>query len=109
MAEAVKESAIRAYIKEKTDLRTEQEPVALLTRCLTELCDRIIERSAVLVQIEGRSTLLGRDMERAIEEIVSKGSNGKEQSPEQLYGIIKEYGIEQIGELARRIEQGLEQ
>jgi histone H3/H4 len=107
MTEPVKDTAIRTYIKEKTSLRVEQEPVDLLVSRLTEKISRIVDRAAALVEIEGRSTLQLRDMERAIEEIDSSGSNGKEQTPEQVYEVVKDFSVEQLGELGRRIEDSL--
>lgn len=107
MTEPVKDTAIRTYIKEKASLRVEQEPVDLLVSRLTDKLSRIVDRAAALVEIEGRSTLQLRDMERAIEEIDSSGSNGKEQTPEQVYEVVKDFSVEQLGELGRRIEDSL--
>ena len=109
MAEPVKDSAIRTYVKERTNLRVEQEPVDLLVQHLTAKIERIVDRAAALVEMEGRSTLQRRDMERAIEEIDSKGTDGKEQTPEQVFKVVDAYNVEQLGELARRIEESLKQ
>jgi histone H3/H4 len=108
MAEAVKDSAIRTYLKEKTNLRVEQGPVDRLVRHLTAKIDQIADRVLALAQMEERSTLLDRDMERAIEEIDS-GSNGKDQTPEKVYGILSGYNVEQLGDVTRRIEEFLKQ
>ncbi len=107
MAEPIKDSAIRTYIKEKTNLRVEQEPVDLLVNHLTAKTGRIVDRAAVLVEMQGRSTLQLRDMERAIEEVDSTQSNGKEQTPEKVFQVVDGYTVEQLGELARRIEDSL--
>jgi histone H3/H4 len=107
MAEPVKDSAIRTYLKEKTNLRVEQAPVDRLVRYLTAKADQLAERVVVLAQMEERSTLLDRDMERAIEEC--EGSNGKDQTPEQVYNILHAYNVEQLGDVTRRIEESLKQ
>lgn len=109
MAEAVKDTAIRTYIKERTSLRVEQEPVDLLVKQLTAKIERIVDRAAALVQMEERSTLQLRDMERAIEEIDSSGNDGKEQTPEKVFQVVDAYNVEQLGDLTHRIEESLKQ
>jgi histone H3/H4 len=109
MAEPVKDSAIRTYIKERTNLRVETEAVNLLVTHLTAKTERIVDRAAALVEMEGRSTLQLRDMERAIEQVDSTSSDGKDQTPEKVFQVVEGYTVEQLGELARRIEESLKQ
>jgi hypothetical protein len=82
--------------------------VEALARSLTSRTDRLIERADALVEMQGKSTLQTADMERAIEEIDSSGTDGKEQNPEQVFEVIDQFGVEQLAELARRIERSLE-
>ena len=109
MAEPVKDSAIRTYIKERTSLRVEQEPVDRLVQHLTAKIERIVDRAAALVEMEDRSTLQLRDVERAIEDVDSGGSNGKDPTPEKVFTILDGYTVEQLGDVARRIEESLKQ
>jgi histone H3/H4 len=109
MAEVVKDTAIRTYIKERTNLRVEQEPVDLLVQRLAAKIERIVDRAAALVEMEGRSTLQKRDMERAIEEIDRAPDDGQGQTPERVFQVLEGYTVEQLGEVARRIEESLKQ
>lgn len=109
MAEAIKDTALRTYIKDRTNLRVEQEPVDLLVRHITAKIERIVDRAAALVQMQERSTLQLRDMERAIEEVDSAPSDGKDETPEKVFQVVEDYNVEQLGELARRIEESLKQ
>ena len=107
-SEPVKDTAIRTYLKEKTNLRVEQGPVDLLTRHLTMKAEKIVARAAALVAMEERTTLQQRDMERAIEEVDREGQgDGQGQSPEDVYKVVQGYSVEQLGELGRRIEESL--
>lgn len=107
MTEPVKETTLRDYIKEKTGLRVEGAAVEGLVKWATEQIGRIVERAAALVEMQGKTTLQNADMQQAIEEIGSGGSDGTEQSPEKVFEVIEKYGLEQLGELARRVEQSL--
>lgn len=107
MIEPVKETTLRDFIKEKTGLRVEGGAVEVLVKRVTDRIGRIVERAAVLVEMQGKSTLQAADMERAIEEIDS-GSNGQGQSPEEVYEDIERYGVQELGDLARRLEKSLE-
>lgn len=105
MAEAVKLTTLRKFIKQKTGLRLESAAAEALAARMNDKIARIVERAAVLVEMQQESTLQLSDMQRAIEELEAPQ---RLDEPAEVFEVIEHYSVEELGELARRLERSLD-
>ena len=105
MSEPVKLTTLKKFIKQKTGLRLESAAAEALATRMNETIERIVERAAVLVEMQEESTLQLADMQRAIEELEAAK---RIESPQEVFELLERYSVEQLGELARRLERSLD-
>ena len=102
-------TTLKKYMKAQTGLRVDADAVEHLADQVNARVQRVVDRAAVLAEMEGRSTVLLRDVERAIEDVGrDRGASGlPERTPEEVFAIVEGYDIEQLSALARQIEASL--
>ncbi len=102
-------TTLKKYMKAQTELRIDVDAVEHLAAQVNARLQRVVERAAVLAEMQGRSTVLLRDVERAIEDAGKDrdGAGLPEGTPKEVFAILEGYGIDQLSALARQIEASL--
>lgn len=67
---------------------------------------QIVDRAAVLVEIQEKSTLQLQDMDNAYTEVEMSGGIGEK--PEEVCEVVNEYEVAELGELVRLLRASLE-
>lgn len=67
MADLVRETAIRRFLKDETDMRVGSDAIDRLGQLLTDLAGQIARKAKAQAVAEDRNTLLARDLDVAFE------------------------------------------
>jgi histone H3/H4 len=102
-------TTLKKYMKAQTELRVDADAVEHLAEQVNARLQRVVDRAAVLAEMQGRSTVLLRDVERAIEDVGKDGgtTGPPERTPEEVFAILEGYDIDQLSALARQLEASL--
>ncbi len=105
MTAPVKLTTLKNYIKDKTELRLQTAAAQLLLEHLEVQLDQTVERAAVLVEMQERSTLQERDMQQAISETWSVGGD----SPQEVAEVVNTYEVSELSELVELVRHSLDE
>lgn len=102
----LKLTTLKNAIKEQTGLRLEGSAAEMLAESINDRIARIVERAAVLVEMQGKSTLQQGDMEQALKEMEKPAGVGR--APEEVMGLLEEYSLTELGQLVELLKDSLE-
>ena len=103
-------TTLKKFMKSQTALRVDANAVDHLAGQVNAQLRKVVDRAGIIAEMQGRSTVLLRDVTRAIDEARPEAgpTDTTAQSPQAVFSILEGYGIEELGALARQLEASLE-
>ena len=103
----VRETTIRNFLKDRTDMRVSEDAVDLMVSLLTTTSEAMAIRAAETATEEQRTTILDRDIQNAFEEFL--GASGLALlSPDTIHTAIDGISNEGLSQLIQSLRADLE-
>ena len=112
MNDPLRETTLKKYMKARSELRVDGDAVVHLMDQINARVQIVVDRAAALAEMEERTTLLQRDVERALVEVgrtkTGGGSTGPQLKTSAVFDAIESYSVDELSELAKQIEASLD-
>lgn len=109
MAGPLKETTLRSTMKKRSGFRVEKAAVTKLAETINAHITQVVDRAGALVEMQGRRTVQLADVKRALSDVETTSATKQpgKATPAEVFSILEGYSLEQLGSLAKQIEQSL--
>lgn len=102
----IKLTTLKNFIKKHSGFRLEGAAAEILAASINERIVNLVDRAAVLVEMQGKSTLQLEHMQQALFE--EKEQQGGGRAPEDVAALVDGYPVSELGRLVELLRQSLE-